>query len=81
MQYNTQPLVAALPAVVGIPATRTAERLSELSSQTLSVSVHASMSVTLYFSRAEVDAMRKTLPLYVSDQPKPVSVTVCTARA
>ena len=26
--YNTQPLVAALPAVVGIPATRTAELLS-----------------------------------------------------
>ena len=47
MQYNTQPLVAALPAVVGAHPTRTAERLSELISQSQSMSVHHSMSVNI----------------------------------
>ena len=49
-------LVAALPAAVGLSATRTAERPSELISQSLFMSVHGCMTVTLYSisdSRAE----------------------------
>ena len=42
-------LVAALPAVVGLPATCTAERPSELFSQSLFMSVNCSMTVNLSF--------------------------------
>jgi hypothetical protein len=60
-------LVAALPAVVGMPATRTAERLSELISQSLFMSVHLYMTVTLTSQQREQsgeDAMRKNISVW-----------------